>query len=161
MNGRAAWGELVTLDNVESHKPDVLHDLREPRLPFEAGSFDEVHCYDVLEHLGQQGDEETLFAQFSDYWRVLKPDGYLCAICPSWKSIWAWGDPSHTRIISSGTLVFLDQSQYTRQVGKTAMSDFRHIYRADFAPVLIQEDDNQLVFILRAVKPSRIDRPVL
>jgi SAM-dependent methyltransferase len=154
--GRKEWGELVTLDNVATHKPDVLHDLREPRLPFDDDSFDELHAYEVLEHLGPQGDARCLLGQFADYWRVLKPGGLLCGTCPSWKSVWAWGDPSHTRIISSATLVFLSQAEYTKQIGKTPMSDFREFYRADFEPETIWENDAQLAFVLRAVKPSRI-----
>lgn len=153
---RSEWGHLVTLDNVASHNPSVLHNLREPRLPFDDNSFDELHAYEVLEHLGQQGDAETLFAQFSDYWRVLKPGGLLCASCPMWHSIWAWGDPSHTRIISPATLVFLDQTEYTRQIGKTAMSDFRHIYKADFRAVFAEAGGDSFLFALEAVKPSRI-----
>lgn len=153
---RSEWRNLVTLDNVASHKPDVLHDLRESRLPFDDDSFDELHATEVLEHLGQQGDAETLFAQFSDYWRVLKPGGLLCASCPAWHSIWAWGDPSHTRIISPATLVFLDQAEYTKQIGKTPMSDFRHIYKADFRAVLAEERGDQFFFALEALKPSRI-----
>lgn len=152
---RREWQNLVTLDNVASHEPDVLHDLREPRLPFEDNSVGELHAMEVLEHLGQQGDAETLFRQFSDYWRVLVPGGLLCASCPTWHSMWAWGDPSHTRIISPGTLTFLDQAEYTKQVGKTAMSDFRHIYRADFRVVLAEERETTFYFALEAVKPSR------
>lgn len=70
--------------------------------------------------------------------------------------MWAWGDPSHTRIISPGTLTFLDQTEYTRQVGKTAMSDFRHMYKADFSTEFVQDQDGSFAFIVRAVKPSRI-----
>jgi SAM-dependent methyltransferase len=156
LNGRTEWGELTTLDNVSLHNPDVLHDLRDPELPFDTNEFDEIHAYEVLEHIGSQGDAELLFRQFSEYWRILKPDGLFCATCPSWRSIWAWGDPSHSRIISSATLVFLNQPEYTKQVGKTPMSDFRHIYKADFDAVGLEEDENALRFILRAVKPSRL-----
>jgi hypothetical protein len=154
--------EVVTLDSVASHKPDVLFDLFQiygpgsARLPFDDDSFHDLEAIEVLEHLGQQGDYHRLFAQFSEFWRVLKPGGTFCATCPSWQSMWAWGDPSHSRIISPGTLVFLCQPEYTKQIGKTPMSDFRHIYKADF-DVLVQEDNGQQFrFVLRAVKPSRI-----
>lgn len=178
---RSEWRNLVTLDNVASHEPDVLFDLstignwspgeligaddgkiigyrkRGYRvMPFGEDSFDELHGYEVLEHIGTQGDYRKLFAQFTEFWRVLKPGGLLCATCPSWHSIWAWGDPSHTRIISPATLVFLDQTEYTRQIGKTAMSDFRHIYKADFRAVFAEEREDQFFFALEAVKPSRI-----
>jgi hypothetical protein len=36
------------------------------------------------------------------------------------------------------------------------MSDFRYLYKADFAPVHLVEKDDLLQFILKAVKPSRI-----
>lgn len=171
---RSEWRNLVTLDNVASHKPDVLFDLtelgdwpgpesltslssgRKAELPFDDDSLSEVHGYEVLEHIGAQGDYRKLFAQFTEFWRVLKPGGLFCASCPAWHSMWAWGDPSHTRIISPGTLVFLDQSEYTRQIGKTPMSDFRHIYKADFRAVLAEERGEQFFFALEAVKPSRI-----
>ncbi len=156
VDGRADWGELVTLDNVSSHRPDVVHDLFDPHLPFSDNEFDSIHAYEVLEHIGTQGDYKLFFAQFSDYWRVLKPGGFLCATCPSYESVWAWGDPSHTRVITYATLMFLSQAEYTKQIGKTGMSDFRHIYREDFEPIAIQDDGKTLAFVLQAVKPSRI-----
>lgn len=153
---RTTWGDLVTLDNVASHKPDVLHDLREPRLPFDDDSFDSLHAYEVLEHIGQQGDAEAFFRQFSDYWRVLKPGGVLCGTCPSLTSRWLWGDPSHTRVIAPESFTFLVQPEYTKQIGKTAMSDFRHIYKADFDIALDDSNGQVFLFRLTAVKPSRI-----
>lgn len=146
------WSNLTTLDINADHMPDVQWDLGRLPLPFDAETFDEIHAYEVLEHIGAQGDYKTFFAQFSEFWRILKPGGYLCATCPSWKSMWAWGDPSHTRVMTSGSLVFLSQAQYVKQVGKTAMSDFRYLYKADFETAFVQEDDNQLAFVLRAIK---------
>ena len=73
--------------------------------------------------------------------------------------MWALGDPSHTRVLTSGSLVFLNQEEYRRQIGHTAMSDFRFCYAADFQPVAVKEDDDHLIFVIQAVKPSRW-RPV-
>lgn len=155
VNGRRSWNELVTLDHNDDHSPDVVHDLEQVPYPFVSDLFDEVHAYEVLEHLGRQGDWRSFFAQFSELWRILKPGGFLVATCPSWRSPWAWGDPSHTRVITAGTLVFLSQAEYAKQVGRTPMSDFRFCYAADFQPVHVHEDDEQLVFVLQAVKPAR------
>jgi len=148
------WGELVTLDNNPDHNPDVVMDLAAQGmfLPFHDNTFDEVHAYEVLEHIGAQGDYKTFFAQFEEFHRILKPGGFFCATCPSWQSMWAWGDPSHTRVITSGTLVFLSQAEYKRQVGKTPMSDFRSIYKGDFETVHCEEDDDFLRFALKAIK---------
>ena len=79
----------------------------------------------------------------------------MLATCPAYNSPWAWGDPSHTRVLQSENLVFLDQSEYVRQVGKTSMSDFRFIYKADFQCVHHQTANNSYSFIVEAIKPSR------
>lgn len=150
--GHESFTHLTTLDINSDHNPDVVYDLERLPLPFDDGEFDEIHAYEVLEHIGRQGDYKTFFAQFSEFWRILKPGGYLCATCPSYKSMWAWGDPSHTRVLTSGSLVFLSQAQYEKQIGKTAMSDFRYLYKANFESAFVQEDDNLLAFVLRAIK---------
>jgi SAM-dependent methyltransferase len=159
VNGRKTWTDLRTLDFNGCHKPDVIHDLNVTPWPFEDDTFEEVHAYEVLEHLGQQGDFRAFFATFAEVWRILKPGGYLAATCPSYRGMWAWGDPSHTRVITSGSLVFLDQEQYHLQVGKTAMSDFRFCWRGDFRPVYVnmagENDGTGFAFILEAIKPAR------
>lgn len=125
-------GEIVTLDINPDHNPDIVYDLNDLPLPFESNEFDQIIAYEILEHLGRQGDYEHFFAEFAEYWRILKPDGILTGTVPHWKSPWAWADPSHTRVIPLETFTFLNQDQYAAQVGKTAMSDFRRIWKADF-----------------------------
>ena len=160
MNQRSEWTDLTTLDINAEHKPDVVWNLEHLPLPFADNQFDEIHAYEVLEHTGQQGDYVFFVAQFSEIWRVLKPGGYLMGTCPSRNSPWAWGDPSHKRIVQPESLVFLDQSEYIKQVGITPMSDFRYIYKADFVRIHIADDNNAFSFVIQAVKPSRIVNPV-
>ena len=110
-DGTKTWTSLTTLDFNDHHKPDVVWDLHELPLPFPPEFFDEIHAYEVLEHVGRQGDWRVFFAQFNEFWRILKPGGHLAATCPSWHSPWAWGDPSHTRVLQKENLVFLNQPQ--------------------------------------------------
>lgn len=120
--------------------------------------WDEIHAYEVLEHLGSQGDAASYFAHFSEIYRLLKPGGHLCATVPSRYSSWLWGDPSHRRAILPESLVFLDQTEYVKQCdakNPTSMSDFRHLYRADFEVVGTADNRTQMMFVLKAVKPSR------
>lgn len=145
------FDDLTTLDINPDHDPDIVWDLTQHPLPFKDSVFDRIHAYDILEHLAYQGDYEFFFAEFTEYHRILKPGGIFCATMPLWTSPGAIGDPSHRRFFNSITLAFLSQKQYKEQVGVTAMSDFRHIYKADF-DILYWSEDGPFVFALTAVK---------
>ena len=153
--GRKDWTRLVTLDFVDTHKPDVVHDLDVYPWPFPDNTFQEVHGYELVEHLGRQGDFRAFLAFFSEVWRILKPGGVFAGTCPSWRSMWAWGDPGHTRVVTSGSLAFLSQQEYAAQVGVTPMSDYRPWFAADFNPQVLVEDEVRFVFALHVVKPAR------
>lgn len=153
--GKKEWKDLITLDLNTDHKPDVIWNLNHTPYPFDDDYFDEIHAYEVLEHIGFQGGYRQFFNEFSEYWRILKPGGKIFATTPSAKSPWLWGDPSHTRVILPQTLVFLNQPSYTEQIGKTAMSDFRNIYKEDFDIHYSKDDDEFHWFVLKAIKPSR------
>lgn|SRR5574343_1316869 len=149
VNDKNEFENVVRLDINADHNPDVVWDLRNHPLPFANNEFDEIHAYEVLEHLASQGDYEFFFKEFTEYNRILKPGGLFFASCPMWNSFWAFGDPSHKRIISKGTITFLDQDHYKDQVGKTQISDFRYLYKVDFKTIYIKESPETFYFILR------------
>ena len=147
------WSDdFVTLDYDETTGCDVVHDLNIVPYPFNDDRFDEVHVYEVLEHLGSQGDYRAFFNQMAEFWRILKPNGWLIGTCPNWDSTWAWSDPGHTRIISPSMLTFLSQAEYKKQVGKTAMTDYRHCWQGDFELYSFEESEENWAFVLRAIK---------
>lgn len=175
-NSSVEWRGLVTLDVNEYVLPDIRCDIDHipwnpsfvsdenvPDSVYNKGGYiedscaDEIHAYEVLEHLGGQGHYHKFFWHFSEIWRVLKPGGYLCATVPSRYSPWLWGDPGHRRAILPETLIFLDQLNYIAQCGRTAMSDYRDVYKADFTCVRSTDDRTFHTFILQAIKPSRIN----
>lgn len=143
---------LVTLDVSPKCEPQIIWDLRDLPLPFPDNAFTELHAYEVLEHIGRQGDHVLFFEQFTEFWRILRPGGKLYATVPDYRSVWAWGDPQHSRIINHGSLVFLDQQEYLKQVGKTNMSDYRDGYHGDFRPLLTQYRDDKFYFVIEARK---------
>jgi SAM-dependent methyltransferase len=149
------WEELVTLDVNPAHQPDVVWDLMDTTLPFADDSFDEIHAYEVLEHTGAQGDYKFFFRQWSEFWRIMKPGGLFFGTVPQVGTAWAFGDPSHTRVIQKESLGFLDQRIYD-DVGKTSVSDFRYLYRADFGIGACESVDGNMKFVLHAIKPSRV-----
>lgn len=155
--------EICTVDRNPRVKPAKVHDLEDFPWPFEEDTFDAVEAIEVLEHItGHAGDEIPFFRTFREIYRILKPDGILAATVPWWQSEWSVGDPSHKRIITPGTLVFLDQEQYHRQLDgpletRTPMSDFRGIWGGDFQPVVnsFKQNGVSFEFRLRAIKPTR------
>ena len=158
LKGKSDWDKLVTLDNDPNCGADIEHDLERLPYPFADETFDEIHAYHVLEHTGRQGDFRFFFAQWMEFYRLLKPDGLFCGVVPARGSPWAWADPGHTKIIEKESFVFLDQTEYTKQVGVTALADYRRFFRGDFAPrhweVGVTGEQN--FFVLQAIKPSRI-----
>lgn len=175
------WHNLVTLDRSARCIPDICMDLnRNPlfawtapeivaehpewwelshaptdRFRLRSNYWDEIHAYEVLEHLGQQGDDQRFFSDFSQIWRMLKPGGFLVATVPSRFSPWLWGDPGHRRAILPETLPFLCQPHYQEACGDTPSSDYRDLYVADFDILMSRDNRTIFSFVLQAVKPSR------
>jgi Methyltransferase domain len=148
LTDRREWSGLVTLDIDPHCNAHVLADL-EGGLPFRDAVFEEVHVYDVLEHLGRQGDFRAFFRDFAEIDRVLKPGGTVHGITPYWGSHWLWSDPGHTRSISLDTLAFLDQSKYEREVGVTAMTDYRWLWKGDLRVIASEVQDASNIWILQ------------
>ena len=138
----------VFLDIDPQCDPDILWDLNDLPLPFEDRAFDEIHAYEVLEHIGKQGEWQNFFAEWNEYHRILKPGGQFMGSVPSLRSPWLWGDPGHTRAISIETLTFLNQKEYEDQVGKGAMTDYRHWYKGDFRLLYESDDGSQFFFVM-------------
>lgn len=146
---------VLTVDIEPRHGTDVVWNLEHTPWPFDDNCAEEIHAYEVLEHLGEQGDMVSFFAHFYEIWRILKPDGHVAVTVPAWNSEWAWGDPGHRRVITPGTLFFLSQPLYKSGVGRTTMSDYRSLWKGDFEKVASQVAKDTHAFVLRAVKPVR------
>jgi len=151
------WTDLITADINPAVSPDLIVDLDTLKWRHAFGTFepfDEVHAYEVLEHVGQQGDVLGFFSTFYNIWSVLKPGGYLCATTPSRYSAWLWGDPGHRRVILPESLTFLCRPNY-QQLGRTQMSDYRDSWHGDFDVVDTKDDKVTHRFCLTAIKPPR------
>lgn len=144
------WNGLRTLDVEPSTNPDVLWDLNDCPSPFDNNTFSEIHAYEVIEHLGSQGDFPAFFSPFYEAWRILEPGGLFVFTCPKYDTVWAWGDPGHTRIINDGSVVFLDQQEYVKQT--VAMTDYRHWWKGDFECVVNAYTEEHYLAVLKARK---------
>ncbi len=121
---------------------DVLWDLNKHPLPFKDEEFDEIYAFHVLEHYGKQGDWKFFFKEWSEYHRILKLGGLFKGIVPYWQSIWAWGDPGHTRLFSDAYFIFLCQKNY-EQVGKTGITDYRSVWKGNFKVMMGKCNDGK------------------
>jgi cyclopropane fatty-acyl-phospholipid synthase-like methyltransferase len=152
LSGQAGWDELVTLDINPDAKPDILHDLEQLPIPVGDNYFDEIHAYEVLEHVGKQGDWRYFFAQFDDFARILKPSGLLFTTSPASGSPWVWGDPGHTRYMGPEVYLFLDRAIYEQQVNASAMTDYRRYFTSNWQRLVIEQQNGTNIAVLKNLK---------
>ncbi len=148
--GAASFVEpLVTLDMNPDCGANFVHSLEERPFPFNDEAFDELAAYDVLEHIGRQGDWKGFFEEFAEYWRILKPGGTFGIIVPV-GSDWH-ADPGHTRFFSEHWFRFLDQSWYAKALaGRQQVTDYRWFWKRDFETVALDHiGDHHIAAVLR------------
>lgn len=148
---------ITTLDINPDTEPTYLHDLDKLPYPVESESADVIWASQVLEHCGRQGDWKFFFAQFSEFHRILKPEGLFVASVPAPGSAWVWADPGHTRTITPETLMFLDQNHYATQVGVSPSSDYRSVWKGNLKTIWWNIDENHFTFVLRKTAPGALE----
>jgi SAM-dependent methyltransferase len=94
---------FVNLDVAPLPGVDVVHDLDELPLPFEAGAFAEIVCKDLLEHV-------DLIAVLRECHRILVPGGSLHMQSPHFTASAFFADPTHRTAFSISTLHFFSKS---------------------------------------------------
>ena len=132
INGADGWpGELITLDMNPESKPTVVWDLERRPLPFEDETFAEIHAYDVLEHIGRQGDWRDFFDQYAEYHRLLVPGGMMAILVPVGED--ALVDPGHGRFYHQNHFHLLSQGWYDEQAAAGKQSgDYRWYWKKNF-----------------------------
>ena len=96
-----------TLDKSDAYEPDHNHDITQLPWPFEDGTFAEVKCVHVLEHI----DRNLLVPVMNELHRIIEDGGKLfieAPVAPHWK---AFADPTHVSFLVPQTfLYFADAS---------------------------------------------------
>jgi len=141
---------LTTIDMDPGSSPDILMDLdvitRGEKLPFPDESFDEIHAYNFLEHIGRQGDWRGLFIEFGEYHRLLKDGGEMYILVPLHEDSIA--DPGHTRFFHQNYFGFLNQG-YNKD-STNGGTDYSWFWKKNFDIHFMQvTDKHHLAVILR------------
>ncbi len=102
----------VNVDVTADTNPDVVHDLDVVPWPFADGAFDEVHAYDVLEHLA---DAKRTFEELH---RVCAHGAVIHFTVPHFSSDGAYTDPTHRQFFGARSFDYFtsehDCAFYTR-----------------------------------------------
>ena len=121
-------------------------------LPYNKEEFDEIHAYEILEHYGRQGDFRAFFWEFSEFWRILKPEGLMAISCPMWDSPWSFADPGHCRVMPKEMFAFLTEEHYEqlKEERNSSCTDYRSFVGDRWWRILgIEESTDQLYIILQ------------
>lgn len=89
----------VNLDIAPLPGVDVVHDIQKSPLPFADGSFDEILCNDILEHV-------EYVPVLKEMARILVPGGAMHIRVPHFTSRNNYVDPTHRSRFSAGTWEF-------------------------------------------------------
>lgn len=92
----------VNLDVAALPGVDVVHDLAKLPYPFADNEFDEIICFNILEHL-----PDTI-GVLEEIWRISRPGGSVHIRVPYWNSLDGVTDPTHVRWFNQYTFQFFD-----------------------------------------------------
>lgn len=87
--GQKRRDDAVNLDISDKVGADVVHDLNVVPWPFPADSFEEVHAYDVLEHV------DNVVRALEEIHRICRPSARVHITVPHFSSANAFTDVTH------------------------------------------------------------------
>lgn len=93
----------VAIDKCPEADAEIIRDFAKRGIPFGDNEFDEVRCFDVIEHI--EFYEDLIFT-FNEIWRVLKPKGLFNFTTPA-GIVEGLGHLTHHRAFNSGSFDYL------------------------------------------------------
>ncbi len=88
-SGLKPMAGAVNLDVSASTHPDIVHNLDVAPWPFHPSTFDEIHAYDVIEHL------DNTLVTMEEIHRISRPGAVVHITVPHFSSANAFTDPTH------------------------------------------------------------------
>ncbi len=119
----------INIDNVKLDGVDVLHDINKFPYPFDDGTFDEIYCSHILEHV------DNLPAVMRELKRICKPGARIKIRGPHFSCGVSYRDPTHKRYFSYFTFdYFSDYCFYAPVKFKVIRRGF-NFTRTKFIPL--------------------------
>lgn len=136
----------MNLDVTSATNPDVVHDLNIAPWPFPAGSFDEIHAKDVIEHL------DDILLTMEEIHRVARPGAIIRITVPHYSCANAFTDPTHRHYFSIFSFhYFTGENEFPFY---TAAKFRRRSSQIVFHPTVV----NKIVWRLAARWPEAYER---
>lgn len=120
---RKSESGVVRLDISEAVNPDIVWNLNQNPYPFEDSSFEQIECFDVIEHL------ENIPSTMEEFYRILRPDGLLKITTPHFSCANSYIDPTHRWHLSYFSFdYFSDESNLSYYSKARFKIQNRHVY---------------------------------
>lgn len=134
--GKKKLPQHLNVDREPSVKPDLIHDLNVYPYPLPEGFFEEIHAYDVVEHL------ENLVLFMREVWRLAQPKARVFITTPHFSCANAYTDPTHVRQLGYFSFDYFTADQQWNYYGSQGFEiTHRHIV---FAPGLANKAVHRL-----------------
>jgi SAM-dependent methyltransferase len=139
-SGKKYMPGATNVDLTSGTNPDVVHDLNVFPWPFASSSFDEVHAYDVIEHLAD------VLKTMEEIHRVARPGGTLNLHVPHFSSDGAFTDPTHRQYFGARTFDYMTEGHpnafYTH--ARFRVLERQIVFRPTFTNKLVHRLANRL-----------------
>lgn len=93
----------IAIDKNPKSQADIIRDFAKRGIPFQDNYFDEVWCFDVIEHIEMY---EDLIFTFNEIWRVLKDGGVFRFTTPNGVDA-GFSHLTHHRVFIAGAFEYL------------------------------------------------------
>ena len=121
---------FVNVDSNDLVKPDEVVDLEVLPWPWKDREFDHIVAKDVLEHLGNTGDD--FIQTVKEMYRVSENGAIWEIMVPHWRCDIALDDPTHKRVITPGMFnLFNKRIQIDKARAKESDSPLAFIHDVD------------------------------
>lgn len=135
----------IAVDKSPLSQAEIIRDFAKRGIPFQDKYFDEVWCFDVIEHIELYDD---LIFTFNEIWRVLKLDGVFRFTTPNGVDA-GFSHLPHHRVFVQGSFNYLVDDPDNVEFNYMRQSDG---IVANFRLDWVNRGDNQLEGRFYAVK---------